>query len=158
VRQSQQGQFLISKVHLGFTKNALKLHIAQAGLLIGLVLITVCSGWLAGINMTIYFSKQKNGFYDTELHGGSIPTDKVEISFQQYQDLIDAQTLGKEISSDDNGMPILLDRKKASYDKLRAAEYPPIFDYIDGVVKGDQSQINAYIQACIAVKAKYPKE
>ena len=31
-------------------------------------------------------------------------------------------------------------------------------DYIDGVVKGDQAQIDAYIAACQAVKAKYPKE
>lgn len=39
----------------------------------------------------------------------------------------------------------------------RKAEYPPIEDYIDGVVKGDQAQIQAYIDACLAVKAKYPK-
>lgn len=40
----------------------------------------------------------------------------------------------------------------------RAAEYPPITDYIDGVVKGDQAQIDKYIADCLAVKAKYPKE
>jgi hypothetical protein len=43
------------------------------------------------------------------------------------------------------------------YQRQRAAEYPPITDYIDGVVKGDQAQIDAYIAACQAVKAKYPK-
>jgi hypothetical protein len=26
------------------------------------------------------------------------------------------------------------------------------------VVKGDQAQIDAYVAACLAVKAKYPKE
>jgi hypothetical protein len=40
----------------------------------------------------------------------------------------------------------------------RANEYPPMSDYLDGVVKGDQAQIDAYIAACQAVKAKYPKE
>jgi hypothetical protein len=40
---------------------------------------------------------------------------------------------------------------------LRALEYPPIQDYIDGVVKGDQAQINEYINKCIAIKQKYPK-
>lgn len=40
---------------------------------------------------------------------------------------------------------------------LRAKEYPPIADYIDGIVKGDQAQVQAYIDACLAVKAKYPK-
>lgn len=43
------------------------------------------------------------------------------------------------------------------YQRERAAEYPPITDYLDGVVKGDQAQIQAYIDACLAVKAKYPK-
>jgi hypothetical protein len=30
-------------------------------------------------------------------------------------------------------------------------------DYLDGVVKGDQTQIDKYIADCQAVKAKYPK-
>ena len=46
---------------------------------------------------------------------------------------------------------------KTQYQRDRAAEYPSITDYIDGVVKGDQAQIQAYIDACLAVKAKYPK-
>ena len=44
-----------------------------------------------------------------------------------------------------------------AYIAKRAAEYPPITDYLDGVVKGDQEQIDAYIAACQAVKTKYPK-
>ena len=44
-----------------------------------------------------------------------------------------------------------------AYKAKRAAEYPPITDYLDGVVKGDQAQVDAYIAACLAVKAKYPK-
>lgn len=43
------------------------------------------------------------------------------------------------------------------YQRLRAAEYPPMADYLDGIVKGDQAQVQAYIDACLAVKAKYPK-
>ena len=44
-----------------------------------------------------------------------------------------------------------------AYIAKRAAEYPPITDYLDGVVKGNQAQIDAYIAACQAVKTKYPK-
>jgi hypothetical protein len=44
-----------------------------------------------------------------------------------------------------------------SFQVNRAKEYPPITDYIDGVVKGDQIQIDKYIADCLAVKAKYPK-
>lgn len=45
-----------------------------------------------------------------------------------------------------------------TYKELRSAEYPPYTDYLDGVVKGDQAQIESYIAACLVVKAKYPKE
>jgi len=44
-----------------------------------------------------------------------------------------------------------------SYAEKRAAEYPPITDYLDGVVKGSQAQIDKYIADCQAVKVKYPK-
>jgi hypothetical protein len=44
-----------------------------------------------------------------------------------------------------------------AYKAKRAAEYPPMADYIDGIVKGDQAQVQAYVDACLAVKAKYPK-
>ena len=35
-----------------------------------------------------------------------------------------------------------------AYKSKRQAEYPPITDYLDGVVKGNQAQIDAYIAAC----------
>jgi hypothetical protein len=44
-----------------------------------------------------------------------------------------------------------------AYIAKRQREYPPITDYIDGVVKGDQAQIDKYIADCLATKAKYPK-
>jgi hypothetical protein len=51
-----------------------------------------------------------------------------------------------------------LDKINANaYIAKRASEYPPITDYIDGVVKGDQVQIDKYIADCLAVKAKFPK-
>ena len=57
---------------------------------------------------------------------------------------------------------IRAEQKQTAFDALqysqkRAIEYPPITDYLDGIVKGDQVQIQTYIDACLAVKAKYPK-
>jgi hypothetical protein len=46
---------------------------------------------------------------------------------------------------------------KTQYQRDRADKYPSINDYVDGIVKGDQAQVQAYIDACLAVKAKYPK-
>lgn len=44
-----------------------------------------------------------------------------------------------------------------TYQELRAAAYPPVTDYLDGVVKSDQTQIDKYIADCLAVKVQYPK-
>jgi hypothetical protein len=44
-----------------------------------------------------------------------------------------------------------------AYKAKRQAEYPSFIDYLDGVVKGDQAQIDKYIADCQAVKTKYPK-
>lgn len=53
------------------------------------------------------------------------------------------------------------------YKVLRAAAYPPVTDFIDGMVKAASPdplvatagdiQVQAYCDACLAVKATYPK-
>ena len=44
-----------------------------------------------------------------------------------------------------------------TYQELRAREYPPVADYLDGIAKADDLQVQKYIDDCLAVKAKYPK-
>jgi hypothetical protein len=61
-----------------------------------------------------------------------------------------------------NEIEIELDRlekqqQDTEYQRLRAKEYPPVADYLDAVVKGDLVGQQVYIDACLAVKAKYPK-
>jgi hypothetical protein len=62
---------------------------------------------------------------------------------------------GNEVAYDKAAVQAYVDAH--AYIAKRATEYPPITDYIDGVVKGDQAQIDKYIADCLAVKAKYPK-
>jgi hypothetical protein len=62
---------------------------------------------------------------------------------------------GNEVAYDKDAVQAYVDAH--AYIAKRASEYPPITDYIDGVVKGDQAQIDKYIADCQAVKAKYPK-
>jgi len=57
----------------------------------------------------------------------------------------------------ENKIDLIKNSKLVSIQESRLKEYPPIADYLDGVVKGDQAQIDAYIAACQAVKMKYPK-
>ena len=62
---------------------------------------------------------------------------------------------GNEVAYDKVAVQAYVDAH--AYIAKRASEYPNITDYIDGVVKGDQAQIDKYIADCLAVKAKYPK-
>jgi hypothetical protein len=63
---------------------------------------------------------------------------------------------GNEVTYDQDAVNAWVDPN--AYKAKRVAEYPPMTDYLDGVVKGDQAQIDKYIAGCLAVKAKYPKE
>ena len=62
---------------------------------------------------------------------------------------------GNEVEYDKDAVQAYVDAH--AYIAKRASEYPPITDYIDGVVKGDQAQIDKYIADCLAVKARHPK-
>ena len=61
----------------------------------------------------------------------------------------------QEVTYDNNAVEALV--ASEAYKDLRAKEYPPFTDYLDGIVKGDNAQVQAYIDACLAVKNKYPK-
>ncbi len=47
---------------------------------------------------------------------------------------------------------------KTKYQRDRKESYPPMENYLDGIVKGDQAQIDKYISDCLAIKDKFPKE
>jgi hypothetical protein len=57
--------------------------------------------------MTIFFSKSTNGFYNSEINT-SMPNDAVEITDKQHMDLLEGQASGKQITSDEDGNPILI--------------------------------------------------
>jgi hypothetical protein len=92
-----------------------------------------------------YYKNSANEIFAYELDGSQdhLIGDKTSISPEQMAELL-AQNQQAHFDS-------------LSYIEKRQSEYPSILDYIDGVVKGDQAQIDAYIEACRAVKAKYPK-
>ena len=73
----------------------------------------------------------------------------------EWLDTQQTQPTESEIQAEITRLQAEYDSK--AYARSRAPEYPPITDYLDGVVKGDQAQIDAYIAACQAVKTKYPK-
>jgi hypothetical protein len=62
---------------------------------------------------------------------------------------------GNAVVYDEAAVQDYMDSK--AYIAKRQAEYPSFIDYLDGVVKGDQAQIDKYIADCQTVKDEYPK-
>jgi len=62
---------------------------------------------------------------------------------------------GNPVTYDEAAVQAYIDAH--AYIEKRQAEYPSFIDYLDGIVKGDSAQTQAYIDACNAVKTKYPK-
>ena len=60
----------------------------------------------------------------------------------------DIKTAMTQVDSDNNAI---------AYQEKRRSEYPPMADYLDAVVKGDDTAKQKYIDDCKAVKEKYPK-
>ena len=55
------------------------------------------------------YSKTTGGFYSHDIHGESIPADAAEITDEEHVALLEGQSQGKRIVSDETGRPILAD-------------------------------------------------
>ena len=91
----------------------------------------------------------------------NLTIEQIQALYKLYPQIV---TLRGDVAYDADGNEVAYDKDAVqayvdahAYIAKRASEYPPITDYIDGVVKGDQVQIDKYIADCLAVKAKYPK-
>jgi len=92
--------------------------------------------------LSVVYKKDAEGNPTTELRDDIeiIPMDDAEVQQTKLRaEALEAEEAAKQ------------------YQRDRAREYPDFRDYLDGIVKGDQAQVDAYIAACQAVKAKYPK-
>lgn len=57
----------------------------------------------------MFYSAQNKGFYSSDIHGNSIPADAVEITASEHAALIEGQSQGKRIVSNERGFPIAID-------------------------------------------------
>jgi hypothetical protein len=86
---------------------------------------------------------------------------KFEAIIKLYPNVV---TIRGDVAYDADGNEVVYDEALVQaeidaneYKEKRQAEYPDFKEYLDGIVKGDQAQIDKYIADCQAVKAKYPK-
>lgn len=57
------------------------------------------------------YSSATGGFYDTEIHGPSIPIDAIPLSDEDWVALINAQSENKEIKVNEDGRPTAVPRE-----------------------------------------------
>ena len=55
----------------------------------------------------MFYSASSSGFYDTAIHGDTIPADAVEITPEEHAALLAGQSAGKRIVPNASGQPIL---------------------------------------------------
>lgn len=73
----------------------------------------------SGINMKVFYSAKDNGFYPDDIKFNNLPDDLIEISVDYWQELLNGQNGKKEISSDKNGYPVLVDVAPATVEQLK---------------------------------------
>jgi hypothetical protein len=110
-----------------------------------------------------YVKQKSTGRYYSGLSGGD-PSKPEHLTH-----MVNEVVAGQGISADDlesgymddgdfeMAMSAQMEANK-TYAEKRKESYPPTTDYLDGIVKGDQTQIDKYISDCLAIKEKFPKE
>ena len=108
---------------------------------------------MINVNNTIKHKIDADGYYIEDVWTSETAGDLIE--FPVPAGMFKAQWTGSEWVDVEAYKRDELDALQ--YIQLRKAEYPPIEEYLDAVVKGDEEQKQKYIEDCLAVKAKYPK-
>ena len=84
----------------------------------------------------------EDGSQDSQKPAGLTPISDAEAA---AQGILNFQAQQEESKANDD------------YIRQRLFSYPPMSDFIDAWVKDDQEALEEYRQACLAVKAQYPK-
>ncbi len=90
--------------------------------------------------------------------GGNPDTDDLDVFASGVGWPVDQLEVGYESEEVVSGWWEAQNKADRTYVDKRKSEYPPATDYLDGIVKGDQAQIDKYIADCLAIKEKFPKE
>tara|TARA_R100001143_G_C3329001_1_gene118502 strand:- start:37 stop:414 length:378 start_codon:yes stop_codon:yes gene_type:complete len=84
-------------------------------------------------------------------------TEKIGVGGELIDNPVTELPTEKEVNDKLKELQDIWNENNKEYKLKRKAEYPDIYDYMDGIVKNDQTQIDKYIADAQAVKAKYSK-
>ncbi|HEE0108294.1 TPA: hypothetical protein R6W23_004420 [Citrobacter gillenii] len=120
--------------------------------------------------MKVFYSAQTNGFYPDDIEFNTLPDDMIEITEEYYKSLLQEQSQGKIITSNESGYPVAIDRPTPGNDELRRIELTKLSaDYQSDVQvlniawlaaavsdgAGEGSKKDAVIAEIETIKAKY---
>ncbi|MBA7802498.1 hypothetical protein HV170_13335 [Citrobacter freundii] len=120
--------------------------------------------------MKVFYSAQTNGFYPDDIEFNTLPDDLIEITEEYYKSLLQEQSQGKIITSNESGYPVAIDRPTPGNDELRRIELTKLSaDYQSDVQvlniawlaaavsdgAGEGSKKDAVIAEIETIKAKY---
>ena len=81
------------------------------------------------------YAPSTGAFYAPEIHGTSIPADAVDITPQQHEALLTAQSAGKCIVPDANGYPVAQDPPPPTADQIAAARVAAVQAHMDAAAQ-----------------------
>ncbi len=94
--------------------------------------------------MKIFYS---NGWYNTDIHADNIPMGAVEVSQDDYESLMAAQSLGRTIQAGENGYPAAVESPGPTADELageRVARYREVRATADRAIDPLQDLLDGY--------------
>lgn len=111
----------------------------------------------------LFYAASTGGFYNTEIHGEKMPSDKVEISAADYEGLMAAQADGKLIVPNEAGRPMAIDappmtpdEEKTLAQKRRAGAYSSEADPIFFKAQRGEATMAEWEAKVAEIKARYP--
>lgn len=109
----------------------------------------VAGGWAIPLGTTTTTDEDSNTLYSAY---------EVVALTLFYHDIINAiaDAVAAGVMPDDDYQDDILAAVHHGVCLRRASEYPPVSDYLDGIAKGDDQQVEAYKAACLAVKQAHP--
>lgn len=94
----------------------------------------------------IFYARSTGGFYTENLHGENVPADAKVISKEVYEALLEGQSNGKVISSDEHGQPILVDPPPPTPEQIIANMTAAVQQHLD--VKARERNYDGILSLC----------